>query len=83
MYSMSIENTPPTKKKKKGYMGSIAKILKCKGLLLPKIDSLCIAFKEAHGFLIHLVMLQCSGSYGLWLVLCGGKDTFIIFEKTY
>ena len=43
MHSMSIENTPPTtkrKKKREGYVGSIAKILKCKGLLLPKIDSL-------------------------------------------
>ena len=61
-------------------MGSIAKILKCKGLLLPKNDSLCIAFKEVHGFLIHFVMLQCSGCYGLELVLCVGKDTLIIFE---
>ena len=42
MHSMSIENTHHKKKKKKreGYVGSIAKILKCKGLLLPKIDSL-------------------------------------------
>ena len=44
MHSMSIENTHHKKekkeKKREGYVGSIAKILKCKGLLLPKIDSL-------------------------------------------
>ena len=73
MLSMSIENIPPTenKKKKKRYWGrSITKILKNKGLLLPKIDGLCIAFKVVHGFLIHFVMLQCSGCYGIDLVLC-------------
>ena len=50
MLSMSIENIPPTlnegKKKKRYWERSIIKILTSKGLLLPKIDGLCIEFLD-------------------------------------